>query len=518
MTDTHLTHPAASNTVLKHLYRRIFTFALIAAGPSFIIGSAQAALKCTIQPSCASLGYTQTDTENCESYLYCPFDTSYKKCVSVPVEEDNPCDIKTYDDLITNVGNVLCPVITLKNNIDASDIDDGQTFALSANQTLDGAGYSLNLNNQSFTMDKNAKITNIHLSWKALDQNAITINDSNVTISDININLQDYTKSVFQVATGSLFIEGTNIIDLSGNLGYSAVIATSKGELSLVSDASLDINMHDADSRCPSGIKIAQTTNIDGTLNIFYDHCPNTDSGIHVGGELTINGTTNITISSAFNGTSVNGGMYVSSGNSPIINGSLNITLDNIRPSNSRWSIDGLHGWGGDIFTINSSGTVTINQKNISGLRSVLGVDLNLLDIKGKLIVNQNDIDTSETVIGMVGSGYGADDYLGVRIYGNVTISQNKINSPNTYFIASESSIGKRTIRFPSSTATLTTSTSDRRYSSSDAGINIGVVEATKGARWILQSNGYNRTWTCSSSYTNTGISASSVPPSTYWK
>lgn len=43
-------------------------------------GSAYATLNCTEQPTCAELGYTKDDVDNCEHYLYCPFDTNYKLC------------------------------------------------------------------------------------------------------------------------------------------------------------------------------------------------------------------------------------------------------------------------------------------------------------------------------------------------------------------------------------------------------------------------------------------------------
>ena len=46
-------------------------------------GSASAALNCTTQPTCAELGYSKADVDNCDSYVYCPFDTSYKTCISI---------------------------------------------------------------------------------------------------------------------------------------------------------------------------------------------------------------------------------------------------------------------------------------------------------------------------------------------------------------------------------------------------------------------------------------------------
>ena len=52
---------------------------------AFVIGisNANAELTCVAQPSCAMLGYSKTNVPNCTSYIHCPFDTSYKKCVTL---------------------------------------------------------------------------------------------------------------------------------------------------------------------------------------------------------------------------------------------------------------------------------------------------------------------------------------------------------------------------------------------------------------------------------------------------
>ena len=51
----------------------------------FVIGinNADADLQCVAQPSCAMLGYSKANVENCTGYIHCPFDTSYKKCVTL---------------------------------------------------------------------------------------------------------------------------------------------------------------------------------------------------------------------------------------------------------------------------------------------------------------------------------------------------------------------------------------------------------------------------------------------------
>ena len=55
----------------------IFAFLVIG------IGSLNARLTCTTQPSCEVLGYNKADVDNCVSYIHCPFDASYKKCITL---------------------------------------------------------------------------------------------------------------------------------------------------------------------------------------------------------------------------------------------------------------------------------------------------------------------------------------------------------------------------------------------------------------------------------------------------
>ena len=55
----------------------IFAFLVIG------IGSVNARLTCTTQPSCEALGYNRADVDNCVSYIHCPFDASYKKCITL---------------------------------------------------------------------------------------------------------------------------------------------------------------------------------------------------------------------------------------------------------------------------------------------------------------------------------------------------------------------------------------------------------------------------------------------------
>lgn len=53
-----------------------------------IANPAYAAMDCNTQPSCVTLGYSKNNVADCASdgYIYCPFDTSYKKCVTKTIK------------------------------------------------------------------------------------------------------------------------------------------------------------------------------------------------------------------------------------------------------------------------------------------------------------------------------------------------------------------------------------------------------------------------------------------------
>ena len=511
-------HAATSSTASQHPCRLFFAAAAVAAPFILTSNNAYAALNCTTQPSCQQLGYSKSDVDGCQNYLYCPFDKNYKACIQL--EEDDPCTVKTYEGLMANIGNTLCPIITLKNDIDATNIADNTIFGLSANQTLDGAGYSLKLNNQTFTLDKASQIKNIKLTWSNLAQNAITINDENSILSDININLKDYQKRLIHLASGSLAMEGNNLIDLSGNLS-SSVIYVSAGKLDLKTGSLLDIDIHDAENYSPYGIQLNRSdlATIDGTLNITYDNCPITYSAIYTReNPLTINGTVNISQQNVQSGSYVSSAISTSSsgtgttsGSLPVtVNGSLNITQSNLSLSRTipMSAISGKL-----LFKVGTNGKVVINQSNIKGLGPIVGLDSNIADIYGDVTINQRNIETAESIQAIGASGISTSFNLGFKIRGNVTVNQSGLTSPETYFIA-DGHIG-----FPSANGVLTTSNSDKTYNSSNAGIEgVQVMQGTKGAKWVLKSKNYSRTWTCSTSYTKTNIGETTIPPSTYWK
>ena len=74
-------YPATDQTASQHPCRFPFAAAVLVTGHLFITTPVRA-LDCDVIPDCASLGYSTEDVDDCEAYLYCPFDESYKKCVS----------------------------------------------------------------------------------------------------------------------------------------------------------------------------------------------------------------------------------------------------------------------------------------------------------------------------------------------------------------------------------------------------------------------------------------------------
>ena len=79
-------HAATSSTASQHPCRLFFAAAAVAAPFILISNSAYAALNCTTQPTCEQFGYSKSVDANCDDYILCPFDTSYKKCITGKVD------------------------------------------------------------------------------------------------------------------------------------------------------------------------------------------------------------------------------------------------------------------------------------------------------------------------------------------------------------------------------------------------------------------------------------------------
>lgn len=74
-------HAATHLTASQHPCRLSIAAAAVAAPFLLFSNPAFAALNCTEQPTCSELGYSKSDVDNCDSYVFCPFDTTYKACV-----------------------------------------------------------------------------------------------------------------------------------------------------------------------------------------------------------------------------------------------------------------------------------------------------------------------------------------------------------------------------------------------------------------------------------------------------
>ncbi len=59
-------------------------------------GTSSCASNTTAAGDCETLGYSTSDVDNCEHYLYCPFDTSYKRCVTQSETSETVEDCSDY--------------------------------------------------------------------------------------------------------------------------------------------------------------------------------------------------------------------------------------------------------------------------------------------------------------------------------------------------------------------------------------------------------------------------------------
>ena len=105
------------------------------------INAANADLQCVAQPSCQLLGYSTENVTDCVSYIHCPFDKSYKKCVAIddvsgkcsgytlascpPHAKCEPCGtykITTCKTGYTQKGNTCVCATTCQDRISQKDI------------------------------------------------------------------------------------------------------------------------------------------------------------------------------------------------------------------------------------------------------------------------------------------------------------------------------------------------------------------------------------------------------------
>ena len=67
-------------------------------------GSSSCANNTQAAGDCETLGYSKDNVSGCEHYLYCPFDISYKRCVSMPEEVFSACP-EGYSDKLLSVSD-----------------------------------------------------------------------------------------------------------------------------------------------------------------------------------------------------------------------------------------------------------------------------------------------------------------------------------------------------------------------------------------------------------------------------
>ena len=154
------------------------------------------ALNCEKQPTCAELGYSTEDNQNCfsDGYLICPFDSNYKKCVNFNCESlgftqsdksswcaslitcksnpsmtlcQKPCFATDYASLkeLTESGD--CKIVTVRNDI---EIPKNKSLTLADNTTLDGNGHTLNSSGDKgfnvYNLNNNSGFKNIFIKHK----------------------------------------------------------------------------------------------------------------------------------------------------------------------------------------------------------------------------------------------------------------------------------------------------------------------------------------------------------------
>ena len=430
---------------------------------------------------CAAIGFTTSDKSAwCDNIVGCPTDETYTLC-----SETGSCSAKSYSDLVKLLGNDVCTVVTLKNDIDATSDTNATSLSLADNQILDGKGKSIKLYNQSLVLNNSSKLKNINLEWNYAPEISIYAQGSNSAISDLNINIaatrtpsgsSDHYK-LFKI-TDHISISGTNKITLKGENILPAyytllwVGGSSRVTFTLEDNADLDVDINNISS-APFVIYAASkyhTFNLNGNIDIDIQNTGKYCSAFDIGnytsnfisnGDISINIKDSYCVAFEFPGASFYDTIMAQ------FNGFLDITLDNASyalTSSSRYG------------RIQINGDANIEAKNSTNT----------------LMIN-----------------------YGIDLAGSLHIIKTNVTGP---FYSSESSSGYNGIFFSSPTAKLTTTATDMAYSETDVGIH-SKTGCVKGAKWILNSSGYNKTWTCSTTTElKTDTEYLKYPSSSYWR
>ena len=134
-------HAATSLTASQHPCRLFFAAAAVAAPFILISNNAYAALNCTTQPTCEQLGYSKSVDANCDDYILCPFDTSYKKCIK---KVESKCADYPFEECPEGASCISCNDGTdtfYKCSSEAGYVMDGNTCV----QVCSGPGHLVDL-------------------------------------------------------------------------------------------------------------------------------------------------------------------------------------------------------------------------------------------------------------------------------------------------------------------------------------------------------------------------------------
>lgn len=131
---------------------------------------AYAALDCKTQPTCAELGYSLKELKGCESYLTCPFDNTYKKCIGTPFKYESCEDAGYWSDDTNRSCESSTKLIYLTNGETAecyascscisNYIENEEGQCVRAYESCEDAGYYSNDTNRDCSETPQIYLTN----------------------------------------------------------------------------------------------------------------------------------------------------------------------------------------------------------------------------------------------------------------------------------------------------------------------------------------------------------------------
>ena len=436
-------------------------------------GASGCANNTTAAGDCATLGFSTEDTTDCEHYIYCPFNTTYKACVSKKQEDaDEPCTLKVYEDLAKYIGNAECPIVTVANDIDASTIADKTIYTLSKDQVINGNNHTLNMYNQGITMSNGSEINNLNLSWKSATDGALSVSRyASATLSNTSINVTGFDTSddvriVYVDFYSNLNMQGSNDISISGEPGNHVYGIYCLGDtFNITENSYLNIDMK-VDSAA-TGIYFTTTQAvIDGEVHVAMQYMNGYAYGIRLSSSAsyTINGSTGILMSQ------INEGGCGIMGSALSVNGFLTISQQ-LSPSSAV-------GISGSSVNLASTGEILISQDNISG-SSINGISSSSIAVYGTLEITQ----------------------FGISATNQQRFIDNSQSSTYQILLANGSTLSIRT--------------DSLELSDTDAGIYT-TIKANAGALLNMSSKNYSADWKCIlGGYTQKGAR---YPSTVYWQ